>query len=138
MVKKEQLDNILFFPLQPYELLPNLLRMADIHLVIQKKKAADAVLPSKLTSILSAGGNSIITAEMNTELGNLVRKYPGIATLIPSEDLSALVNAISTIADQTIISRDSYNHVAREYAVTQLGKNSVLKNFEEHLLSIVN
>jgi len=39
-----------------------LLASADGHLVIQKRGAADAVLPSKLTNILAAGGNAVITA----------------------------------------------------------------------------
>ncbi|MQI62498.1 glycosyltransferase, partial [Escherichia coli] len=40
------LDNVRFFPLQSYDALPALLSMADCHLVIQKRGAADAVLPS--------------------------------------------------------------------------------------------
>jgi len=36
-----------------------LLASADGHLVIQKRGAADAVLPSKLTNILAVGGNAL-------------------------------------------------------------------------------
>ncbi len=70
------LDNVIFKPLQPYDLLPALLNLADCHLVVQKKGAADAVLPSKLTNILAVGGNSVITAEENTELGQLCKNNP--------------------------------------------------------------
>ena len=46
------LNNVKFFPLQPYEKFNQFLNMADVHLVIQKSKASDLVMPSKLTSIL--------------------------------------------------------------------------------------
>ena len=43
-----QLSNITFFDLQPWARVPETLAMADVHLVVQKKGAADAGLPSKL------------------------------------------------------------------------------------------
>lgn len=64
-----------FFPLQSYKALPALLKMGDCHLVVQKRGAADAVLPSKLTNILAAGGNAVITAEAHTELGQLCATF---------------------------------------------------------------
>lgn len=65
-----------FFPLQSYDALPALLKMGDCHLVVQKRGAADAVLPSKLTNILAVGGNAVITAEAHTELGQLCETFP--------------------------------------------------------------
>ncbi|QTQ33545.1 Uncharactierzed protein [Aromatoleum bremense] len=58
--------------------LPVLLASADCHhLVIQKRGAADAVLPSKLTNILAAGGNAVITADADTTLGVLCSEREG-------------------------------------------------------------
>lgn len=70
MASERGLTNIRFFPLQSYDALPALLKMADCHLVVQKRGAADAVLPSKLTNILAVGGNAVITAEAATELAS--------------------------------------------------------------------
>jgi colanic acid biosynthesis glycosyl transferase WcaI len=42
--------NVIFKPLQAWEDVPAMLAMADVHLVVQKKGAADVVLPSKLTN----------------------------------------------------------------------------------------
>ena len=58
LAAEQQLTNVSFLPLQPYELLPTLLKLADCHLVVQKRGVADAVLPSKLTNILAVGGNA--------------------------------------------------------------------------------
>lgn len=131
--KEKKVKNIQFHSLQSYDLLPNLLRMADIHLIIQKRGAADTVLPSKLTSILSVGGHSIITAEPETELGQIVLANPGIATLVPPEDVRALIYAINSLCDDTLIGRGQLNKQARKYAEEHLGKETVLKKFEQDL-----
>lgn len=126
LVRESGLKNIHFRDLVPYEELPQLLAMADIHLVVQKKGAADVVLPSKLTSILSAGGHALITAEKETELGFLMEKYPGIAELVEPEELDAFVNGINRL-----LKKDTRvtNQVARDYAVEHLNKGAILPRF---------
>lgn len=94
MANERGLTNVKFFPLQSYEALPALLKMGDCHLVVQKRGAADAVLPSKLTNILAVGGNAVITAEAETELGQLCDSYPGIAVCVEPESVPALVTGI--------------------------------------------
>lgn len=119
-----ELTNVRFLPLQPYEALPALLRMADCHLVIQKRGAADAVLPSKLTNILAVGGNALITAEANTELGQLCREVPGIAVCVEPESVPALSEGISAV-----LAMPKENRQAREYAERTLEKENVLSQF---------
>ncbi|MGU0172644.1 hypothetical protein ACVXG8_25765 [Escherichia coli] len=55
MDSERGLTNVKFFPLQSSEALPALLKMGDCHLVVQKRGAADAVLPSKLTNTSGRG-----------------------------------------------------------------------------------
>ena len=86
MAKKQNITNLFFKPLQAWSRVPEMLALADIHLVIQKKGAADAVLPSKLTNILSAGGHALVTAESHTELGKIAQN---ILEFIPALHLSA-------------------------------------------------
>ncbi len=130
MVTSHGLENIRFYPLQPYELLPDLLKLADIHLIIQKKGWGDSFLPSKLTSILSVGGHFIITAEKGTELYHIVKAHPGIGTVIPPENPELLASKIITLLTNNT---DSYNSVARTYAKTNLSKEAVLSRFEKEL-----
>ncbi len=124
LVEEKQLANVKFAPLQPYEDLPALLGSADGHLVIQKRGAADAVLPSKLTNILAVGGNAIITADPHTTLGMLCTEYPGIATLAEPESVDALVAAIETVLDL-----EPNNLIATNYAAEYLAKDRVLERF---------
>lgn len=118
------LKNVLFKPLQPYELLPALLNIADCHLVVQKKGAADAVLPSKLTNILAIGGNSVITAEESTELGQLCKNNPGIAQCVEPESVDALISGI-----EKCLLMPRHNDVAIKYANASLDMNNVLSKF---------
>lgn len=118
------LENVKFLPLQSYEDLPALLAIADCHLVIQKRGAADAVLPSKLTNILAVGGNAVITAEAPTELGQLCDDNPGIAVCVTPESVPALVEGI-----EQALMMPKQNTVARTWAELALDKEHVLNQF---------
>ncbi|WP_318363986.1 colanic acid biosynthesis fucosyltransferase WcaI [Enterobacter sp.] len=124
MARERGLGNVIFHPLQSYDALPALLKLADCHLVIQKRGAADAVLPSKLTNILAVGGNAVITAERHTELGQLCDTCPGIAVCVEPESVDALIDGI----DQALL-MPKFNTVAREYAERTLEKENVLSQF---------
>lgn len=124
MVGERGLHNVVFHTLQAYDALPALLRLAACHLVIQRRGAADAVLPSKLTNILAVGGNAVITAEPETELGQLCEAYPGIAVCVEPESVEALACGIERCWQLPL-----YNTVAREYAERTLEKESVLHHF---------
>ncbi|MGD5271785.1 glycosyltransferase, partial [Xanthomonas citri pv. citri] len=89
LAKEAGLTQVKFFPLQPYEKLSALLATADVHLVLQKKSAADLVMPSKLTGRLSAGGCSIVTAEPGTSLYTIVEQHK-MGILIEPESADAL------------------------------------------------
>ena len=123
-VRDEELKNVHFAPLQPYERLPSLLASADCHLVIQKRGAADAVLPSKLTNILAVGGNAVITADSDTSLGELTHDWPGIACRVEPESAPALVEGINRA-----LTRPIPNRVAREYALEHLDKDAIIRKF---------
>ncbi|MGL5239651.1 MAG: colanic acid biosynthesis fucosyltransferase WcaI [Kluyvera ascorbata] len=118
------LDNVKFLPLQSYEDLPALLAIGDCHLVIQKRGAADAVLPSKLTNILAVGGNAVITAEQATELGQLCKDNPGIAVCVIPESVPSLVDGI-----EQALMMPKLNTVARAWAERSLDKEHVLNQF---------
>jgi len=115
---------VVFAPLQAYEDLPALLASADVHLVIQKRGAADSVLPSKLTNILAVGGHAIITADPETTLGRLCREHPGIAVLIEPESVTALNDGIARV-----LALPAYNAVALNYAAEFLDKERILQRF---------
>jgi colanic acid biosynthesis glycosyl transferase WcaI len=126
------LRNVVFKPPQPPEDLPALLALGDVHLVIQKRGAGDAVMPSKLTGILAAGGTAIITADAETELGRLVIDNPGIAVLVPPENRARLQEALLAALKNKGES-PGINLVARKYAERYLAADVVLSQLDRML-----
>jgi colanic acid biosynthesis glycosyl transferase WcaI len=134
LATEQSLLNVYFKPLQPWEKVPQMLALASIHLVVQKKGAADAVLPSKLTNILSAGGHALVTAEQHTELGKIADNHPGIFTCVEPENTEAFIGGINQLLEQNAV---SHNLVAREFAEQYLAKDKILDQFVsdvEHLI----
>ncbi|MBT82155.1 MAG: colanic acid biosynthesis glycosyltransferase WcaI [Alteromonadaceae bacterium] len=125
------LTNIRFYPLFDWEDVPKLLAMADIHVVLQRAGAADAVLPSKLTNILAAGGQAIVTCEKDTELGIIENSNPGIYKVIPPESVKDLVQAISYFKDKD----KTVNNTARAYAIQNLDRDVIINRFLSFLES---
>jgi colanic acid biosynthesis glycosyl transferase WcaI len=123
-VRLKKLSNVLFAPLQSYDDLPSLLASAACHLVIQRRGAADAVLPSKLTNILAVGGNAVITADTTTSLGVLCAENPGIGALVNPECPLALVEGI-----ERCLAMPTPNVVAIAYAKEYLDKERILTRF---------
>ncbi|OCC15621.1 Colanic acid biosysnthesis glycosyl transferase WcaI [Dissulfuribacter thermophilus] len=124
------LTNIMFLPLQPQDAFIGMLSAADLHLVIQRANAADLVLPSKLTNILSVGGLALVTTEPDTELGRLAAKNPGIFFTCPPDNSASLTTAIERIFKEKkhSISKGPYK-LAREYAEEHFNKENILKSF---------
>ncbi len=126
--ESQNLENVIFLPLQPYDKLNSFLNMADIHLVLQKINATDLVMPSKLTAILSIGGLAIITANEESSLHEVVSLYK-MGILIEPENPLALTAAINTalMNSEACISKN-----ARSYAEQYLSIDEVFGKFIAH------
>jgi len=128
--RAESLDltNVTFLPLQPLGQLPAMLSSADIHLVIQKTGAADLVMPSKLTNILAVGGHAIVTANEDTELGQLAKAHPGVFEICTPDDADSLARLISSTTKTGKGSRMP-KAKARQYAEDHLDRGKILTSF---------
>lgn len=134
LATERKLANLRFLPLQQWPRVPEMLAAADVHLVVQRREAADLVMPSKLTNILAAGRPSIATSDAGTALHQVLTDYEaGLVT--PPEELDPFVQAIETLtADRDL--QESMGRNARAYAEQYLNKDMVLKGFEEKLLKL--
>ena len=132
LVRSYALTNVSFHPLQPYEKLSALLATADVHLVLQKKSASDLVLPSKLTSILAAGGCALVSAIPGTTLYDVIDSQ-NMGILIEPESVDALIMGINRgfQTDLTV-----YQQNARVYAHRYLSKEMILEQFGDELLRL--
>lgn len=133
-VQQEKLSNITFKPLQPLAMLAACLSSADVHLVLQKKAAADLVLPSKLTNILAVGGHPLVTAEPRSTLYEIVDEHQ-LGTLVEPENTDALYHGL-----QAILAGERAQDAAgaEAYAARYLDKDQILSAFTQELALIAN
>ena len=124
-----KLENVVFKPLQPLERLSASLAAADVHLVLQKRAAADLVMPSKLTNILAVGGHALVTAEAGTTLYDIVKTHE-LGTLVAPENLSALEMGLREILAGK---RAADARGALRFADEQLDKRNILFAFRQIL-----
>jgi len=130
-----RLSNLSFLPLQPVEALPEMLAAADLQCVIQKRDAADLVMPSKLTNILAAGRPALVTADPGTALHDVVVGFDAGWACTP-EDPPAFTELVRRgMAGRPALERMGLN--ARAYAEQRLGKHQVLEDFERLVCELV-
>lgn len=129
------LDNLLFLPLQSASRFPLLLAAADIHLVVQRRLAADLVMPSKLANIMAAGRPFIATATAATELGRVTAESQA-GLLVPPEDAGALAQAVLRLTTEPGL-RKKMAAQARQYAEAFWDREQILRQWEELLLGLV-
>lgn len=125
----ENLNNVIWLPLQPLDQLNDLLNMADIHLLPQRAGAADLLMPSKLTGMLSSGRPVIATADATTQIAQVLN---GCGIVVEPENSLLLSDAILNLAKDKSI-REKLGMFAREYAIENWTKIKTLKIFDSQL-----
>lgn len=124
------LANVLFLPLQPLDRFPRLLATADIHLLPQRRDAADLVMPSKLGAMLASGKPLVCATPPATELASVVQ-HCGLLT--PPEDARAMAHAVLRLTRDAEL-RARLGAAGRAYARTRLDAPAVLRRFEQALI----
>src|SRR5690606_30171871 len=125
------LDNVKFLPLQPLYEFNRILNMADVHLVIQKSKASDLVMPSKLTTILAVGGLALVTDNKDSQLHRVIQStYMGL--LIEADNQLALIEGILKATGENW---QAITVNARDYAEKNLSIDSILTSYETTVLN---
>jgi len=128
------LPNLRFLPVQPFEMLDQMLAAGDIHLVVQRRDAADLVMPSKLTNILAAGRACVATTDSGTALHEVVQGHD-TGEVVPPGDDAALTEAVRRLAADPG-RREQCGLRARAYAEQFLDKNRILAAFENQLTAL--
>ena len=131
------LRNVEFWPLQPEMRLPALLSAADAHLVVQRRDAADLVMPSKLVNIMAVGGAAVVTADEETELGRLSRCNPPCVLRCAPENAQALAEAIRRLREDERL-RQALGAAAREYVREHLSREKVLARWEKEAMACLD
>lgn len=129
----EGLPHVQWLPLQPLELLNDLLNAADIHVLPQRADAADLVMPSKLTGMLASGRPVLGTAAADTQLGAVLDEC---GVRVEPADVAALVRSLEALAAD-VQERERLGALGRTYALTHLSHDAVLRAFERDMQDLV-
>ena len=130
-LRVQDYSNVKFLPLQPEKRMNDWLNLADIHLLPQKKGAADLVLPSKLLGIMASGRPVIASSPENTELGNLAT-IAGIR--IDPENSEQLANAITMLASNRELA-EQLGRAGRKLALEHFDQEKILRKLTADIMS---
>jgi colanic acid biosynthesis glycosyl transferase WcaI len=129
------LDNLIFLPLQSTSRFPLLLAAADLHLVVQRQKAADLVMPSKLTNILAAGRAFIATTTPGTELARVTTESRA-GLMVPPAAADSLAQAVLRLAGDPTL-RKQMSSRGRKYAEAFWDREQISRQWEDLLQGLV-
>ncbi len=129
--ERRALSNLSFIPIQEKHIYLELVQAATVNLVIQKRSASDLVMPSKLATILGAGGIAIISTEKGSTIEKLIEEY-GVAVAVEPESPRQLFDAIHQVIAFPTLSADISNR-AISYAQNHISKEKVIDAFIDRL-----
>ncbi len=136
LAQSQGLKNLIFWPLQASSRFPRLLAAADLHLVVQRQKAADLVMPSKLTNILAAGRPFIATTTPGTELARVTTESRA-GLIVPPADADSLAQAVLRLAGDPTLRKQMAGR-GREYAEAFWNRERILRQWEDLLQGLAN
>ncbi len=123
----ERPGNMVFLPLQPIEIFPDMLGAADVLIALLEADAGEFSVPSKILSYLCAGRPTLLSAP----LGNLASRVIGQAgagLCVAAEDEAAFLAAARRLREDDAYRR-SAGASARAYAETNFDIAAVADRF---------
>ncbi|MDG5747847.1 WcaI family glycosyltransferase [Qipengyuania sp. XHP0207] len=121
--------NIRFYDLQAEEMIGELLKMADVHLLPQTPDAADLVLPSKIGNMLASGRPIVATAGKNT---GIARELDGAGVIVPPRDAQAFAWSVEQLSRDPDL-RARMGRVGRERAARSWSRAAIVEQFDARM-----
>jgi len=129
----ESVPNITVRPPVQRDAFSELLADHDAHIVVQRRAAAGANLPSKIATYLASGRPVIASIDDRTSAAELLRESGG-ALLVEPESPRALADAMERLRSDPAL-RVDLGRRARSFAERRLGKEQSLTQLEAVLFA---
>jgi colanic acid biosynthesis glycosyl transferase WcaI len=126
------LKNILWLPMQPFSVYPEILAASDVSLINLSPELRTPVVPSKLLSIMAAGRPVVASLPPESD-ARMIIKESGCGIFVGAGDGEALAIAIIKIAEDSMLANDMGKrgrafveaHFSRDVCANQM--ESILK-----------
>ena len=99
LAQENQLDNVLFLPMQPKDKYPEVLLASDLCLATLRQEVKTPVVPSKILSIMAAGRPVLASLPLDGDAPRLIAEAQ-CGSAIPPSDPDAMAQAIRQLADR--------------------------------------
>ena len=130
-----KLNNLLFFPMQPYSEVSNVYSLGDVCIVTCKSGVGSAGMPSKTWSIMITKRPLIICFDKNCELWNLVQNTNSGLCGEPDDAKQLANNIMSMYNDQEMGDRMGAN--GQNYIFKSLSKSICVEKYIHELKSVL-
>jgi len=127
----EKLPNVKYYPPVPYCELPDLLCSADLHILFQKSKIIDSVMPSKLLGMMASAKPSVVVGHLKSEIYKIFKDSKG-GVFVSSYNPEDIVIKILELKKNKFM-RELMGKSARQYVLQNFSKEKVLNRFLRQL-----
>lgn len=134
MAEEARLKNVLFLGVQPEHEFKNILRTADLSVLLQRSSVKDIVVPSKMLNILASGSPIIASVHHESETARILEELT-INVIVPPEDAAALYARICEFRKNPEL-RSTLRNEERRLATLLFKKSSVLAPVVHRLESL--
>jgi len=122
------LRNVRFIPMQPREVLPDVLASADVSLITLKKGFASDSVPSKFYSILASGRPLIAAVDDHGDTAGLVRESGGGLQVPPENPEKLAATILRLCADEA--ERRRMGERGRAFVVERHSREAAARAFD--------
>jgi colanic acid biosynthesis glycosyl transferase WcaI len=129
------LTNILWLPMQPWSVYPEILAASDVSLINLHPKLRTPVVPSKLLSIMAAGVPVVASVRAESDARQIMARA-GCGIYVDAGDGEALANAIQKVASDRKLAMEMGKR-GRTYAEMHFSREACTLQLETLLKKIV-
>lgn len=127
IVNDKHLDNVLMYPLQPFERVSEVYSMADVSIITCTPGTGGSGMPSKTWAIMAAGVPIIASFDMPSEMERTIEEAE-CGFCVEAGNSDALVDTILNIHDNRIMTAQMSNN-SRKYAEREASKNAAVAEY---------
>jgi colanic acid biosynthesis glycosyl transferase WcaI len=127
--RAENLSNVRFLPMQTKAVYPEVLAAGDVALVTLRSEVATPTVPSKISTIMSAGRPIIASIPLCGDVPKLIRKAD-CGLVVPAADARTLADAILTLRNDPAQTRRMGMN-GRRFAEQNLSRTECMRRYEE-------